>query len=413
MNAFYKRNTIKKSLKLLAFILFIVILFEINTRIILSIYFKEPFLLLYPLKAKVKEDMLNLRYVPEFPDKPYLEIVNKKAYLKGTGENSEFIDATTVILNENVYREFHGFGFYKATINSDGYRGKKNEYKQDAKVIFCIGGSSTYGFVNDDLTYPAQLQKYLSQNSHQPYLVYNLGVAGMTSRGYLSRILSLVSESLRPDYVIIYAGYNDAQEKHMLEMEISGKFIEELNKSKYAFLCRHSLLFRQVYISLVLMKPQCFFGKDIIRESLLKDTRYKVGQIIEATKEFNQAFADNILTTIDYVNSIGGRVIYIPEYYNRQISSLEYESRVEKIGLNNMLENQLTVEDLISLIFFLHQKAVKGAINGRYSKTEAVYLDPIILKNNPVKDIFQDEVHLNAKGDYLLAEFIAKKILEY
>src|SRR5688572_8808511 len=74
-------------------------------------------------------------------------------------------------------------------------------------VIVAIGDSMTAGYgVDQELSYPAQLEKELRKSGHD-YRVVNQGVSGSTTTQALGRLSRAMSAN--PDIVIIQLGGND------------------------------------------------------------------------------------------------------------------------------------------------------------------------------------------------------------
>ena len=87
-----------------------------------------------------------------------------------------------------------------------------DELFPEAINILCLGASSTYGVFNDrQETYPRLLSRRLNEAGLEngvAFNVFNRGAPGALVEDY-QQILDLAFETLDPDVVIIYAGYND------------------------------------------------------------------------------------------------------------------------------------------------------------------------------------------------------------
>jgi lysophospholipase L1-like esterase len=100
----------------------------------------------------------------------------------------------------------------RLVINEDGYRGAKVTLRRTENElrILCLGDSLTLGlYVNEDMTYPAQLQRFLQDRLlHRRVTVINGGVQGYSSRQglYLFQTKFL---AYQPDLVIWGYGAND------------------------------------------------------------------------------------------------------------------------------------------------------------------------------------------------------------
>ena len=87
-----------------------------------------------------------------------------------------------------------------------------DELIPEAINILCLGASSTYGVFNDrQETYPRLLSRRLNEAGLEngiAFNVFNRGAPGALVEDY-QQILDLAFETLDPDVVIIYVGYND------------------------------------------------------------------------------------------------------------------------------------------------------------------------------------------------------------
>ena len=97
-------------------------------------------------------------------------------------------------------------------------------------TVVAIGDSLTEGLgVAEESSYPAQLQRKLTDNGHN-YKVINAGVSGETSSGALSRLNWALT--LKPDIVILVTGANDGLrgiEPALIEANIT-KIVQKLKE---------------------------------------------------------------------------------------------------------------------------------------------------------------------------------------
>jgi hypothetical protein len=98
------------------------------------------------------------------------------------------------------------YGRYKVTINSLGFRSPERPAAKPAGVyrILCVGGSNVYGAnLNDDETWPAQLEKKLNAlPGGGCYEVWNLGVSAQGGRQHAALAAEAI-ERIHPDLVIV------------------------------------------------------------------------------------------------------------------------------------------------------------------------------------------------------------------
>lgn len=150
-----------------------------------------------------------------------LELVAKS--LVEPHEVKMYSDRTDVIRGRPFVVKDNEIGFllvpnYQSTdihINSGGFRGEEiKDSLKDDYVILAIGGSTTFGWgLEDQYTYPYQLQQQLSNNNiireiREQITVINAGIPSFTStqqKLYLDRIIP----DINPDLVIVMTGIND------------------------------------------------------------------------------------------------------------------------------------------------------------------------------------------------------------
>ena len=94
--------------------------------------------------------------------------------------------------------------------NSYGLRGGPVDLASGREMVLCLGDSITYGFgVDDEHTYPAQLEKYLSQRDPGRFTVLNAGVDAYGITLMDQKFLSLWNQGLHPQAVIVGYSMNE------------------------------------------------------------------------------------------------------------------------------------------------------------------------------------------------------------
>jgi lysophospholipase L1-like esterase len=94
-------------------------------------------------------------------------------------------------------------------INDLGLRGGPVDV-QGKKVILCLGDSVTFGYgVNDDHTYPVELQKELDRQHPGEYAVLNGGVDAYPVPFEREKFLYLWNRGIHPDLVIVGYSFNE------------------------------------------------------------------------------------------------------------------------------------------------------------------------------------------------------------
>ena len=94
-------------------------------------------------------------------------------------------------------------------VNEYGLRGGPVESKE-RQIILCLGDSVTYGYgVDDQHTYPLELQKALDYKYPGRFLVLNGGVDGYPVAFMRLRFLDLWNRGIHPDIVVVGYSFNE------------------------------------------------------------------------------------------------------------------------------------------------------------------------------------------------------------
>lgn len=128
----------------------------------------------------------------------------------------------TISKNQPLPYELHPYRYYSfkqpLRLNNLGHFGDDFRAERDPETIriACLGASTTANNISDgekDYTYPSLLSEMLSGRLDQlekKVEVLNCGIGGWVSADILINFcLNIVH--LRPDYIILYHGYNDLQ----------------------------------------------------------------------------------------------------------------------------------------------------------------------------------------------------------
>ena len=122
---------------------------------------------------------------------------------------------TTINKNQKLPYPIHTNKFFSfkepLNVNSLGHLGDEFSSKKKKTRILCLGASTTANNISDgkkDYTYPKLLEEYLNKKLGKKVEVFNCGIGGWTSVDiFINFVLNLIQ--LKPDYVILYHGYND------------------------------------------------------------------------------------------------------------------------------------------------------------------------------------------------------------
>ncbi|MBW2422117.1 MAG: SGNH/GDSL hydrolase family protein [Deltaproteobacteria bacterium] len=99
-------------------------------------------------------------------------------------------------------------------VDPNGFRRSLDQgpWPPDAEAfnVFMFGGSTTFGYgVPDDQTIPSYLQQRLSQETHSPVYVYNLGHGDYKLRHEYALFSRMLGQGLVPDLAVFMDGVNE------------------------------------------------------------------------------------------------------------------------------------------------------------------------------------------------------------
>jgi len=314
--------------------------------------------------------------------------------------------------------------YWQLKINSQQIRSpyKVNPKTANSYRIVCLGDSITFGLeVDDQYTYPAQLQSILNNSSGRPLNaeVINAGVWGFSSRQGLVYLEQRLLK-YEPDLVILEFGINDGQSSLMArypDREIIRGDIASGWKKIYA-----SPL--SAFFLVIDVQPLVVFSKHLILMMRVGILMANLGQIDKAgikTRGIGQEninsrryhklrvppkdFRDNYLQFIALSKQEGfGLMFYIPygvpEVFRKQILSLANQYRIPVLDFSDRYES-ITLKELTS--------------HPEYNRLLGYYRNKVgdeFLKKHPRFLISTDNgVHLNAVGNRVVAEDMARIIL--
>jgi lysophospholipase L1-like esterase len=228
-----------------------------------------------------------------------------------------------------------------ASINSLGFRGPEFQPVKPKGTfrIFCLGGSSTFGYRNSDGgTYPLLLEKILRQSSGDTNIeVINAGFPYYNT----SSVLALLREELsryNPDLITLYAAFNDAA--WPLNVNVFSRALFWIQEHSAVYLLIKEIFHTDsVYFNLI--------------SKIMRVTRPKVVNYEPFKKEIDQValrFRENVKTIVRFSKEKGIAVVLVKQPMtagNRESDSAityegEYQAVMEKFRAGAFLiPNQL------------------------------------------------------------------------
>jgi lysophospholipase L1-like esterase len=287
------------------------------------------------------------------------------------------------------------------------YRKTVNQYDANdktAKKILMLGGSTLYCLeVPDELTISSILAKKLNSSSKNKYFIINAGVESDASIQELERLKMELKAGLRPDIVIAYHGFNEINAKVYLndpEVTMWEKIIRVNCKSMLYSLLNGGIFKGNIYERLRLEADKKRQVTRTVPQNMLDKSKVK-----EASQKSVDDFVKNNI-----------EIYELSEKYNFKYYSIlqpvavygEYSNKYSDINIVTAWANKN--EPQIFTAFKIGYPILKSSIKQlRNSGISAYDKTDIFLNKN--KNIFVDTCHVNSAGNSIVADNIAKIIL--
>ena len=281
-------------------------------------------------------------------------------------------------------------------IDEDGYRISRNNSKKPD--VFFLGGSTLFGYgSNDENTIPSLFAKF----TNDTLTVRNLGNGGHTSSQNLIKIQDELLNFKKPKYIISYEGANEIQN---LRKGVNSNY-------KHLFYLKF---------------------KKAIENNLSYKEQLNFKSLLESQTKFLETFMPLFLNKIGFVESE-------PLHNTYDINQKSFEKSVDLLLNNWKILSLIGKEEKIKVFLFLQPVVYSNDHNTDYLvdmvdfKTlydrmyflikEKISSDPSleIVKNNfydlskkldEKGSYFYDHVHINAKGNSIIAKEITKQIFK-
>ena len=284
------------------------------------------------------------------------------------------------------------------TINSLGYRGENFSITKKPGIfrIVCLGGSTTFGIgsSSDKTTYPQFLEDILnSKIQNRKFEVINAGVPGYTTAENLINLEFRIVD-LSPDLIIIYDGYNDFKPNRVPNF-----------KSDYS----HWRYREPIYIGRPFTENFRFYVK--LKNVILKYSPKKQYSPFPELKRFDTVSQSGVIAFKRNLRSM----VYLAKSENIKVIVSTFV-----IPLNN--DNfKKDPERFRNLLRFTQTLTYKGILDANIKYNNAIK-ELAEKENIPLVDsdkimslsleYFDDYVHFNDKGAFLMAKNIANYIIE-
>jgi hypothetical protein len=303
-------------------------------------------------------------------------------------------------LNENRAQRL------KFSTNSRGFRGEEFDPKvKNRKLrIFCVGGSTTAcGFCSDSDTWPKKLEYYLGEHGVSAEVI-NAGTIGWSSyQEYL-----LVKEEVMsycPDLLLLHQGWNE----EFLYSSLS------LGKDWKPGMTRNV---REAY-SLYTAPSALLSSTRSISFSLLVQHYYR-NWLFAANMSFENPARWAVLHHPDYLRAWFDNLVLIAQMANEE-NILTYT--LDYPGLTNITDLPQDRESYVNNSRLTHRYADYQAVSKKRISRTLELADELIscVRVNKAFDdisgserlsLFEDEIHLSARGNDLFAKTLAGTLNE-
>ena len=331
--------------------------------------------------SKISKTSTEDIYIVENPYLPFLPRSNQKHSLRSPSNYP---------LNSNNKYYFPAIGTNSLGLGN-GLDGKEEASLEKSKLrVLCLGASTTGNYIqigSDVYSYPLLLQKHLDRKKPDFFEVINGGVGGFNSADLLVHY-ALKLQNLKPDFVIIYHGYNDI--RHYLSSKFSSDYSHSLKSWRLSKLAK--------WIIKLIPNPDLpllnFISHKLldlnIRNSLLRHIFIGDFSIKNDPTEGLETYHRNVKNLVRLIKGDGGKVVLSTfcHYLYPAIKETDLHRAYSKIiGQENSI------------------------IKGIAKKENCILIDMASLLKKDEK-FFLDSIHFSPEGMDFLAENFSTEILK-
>tara|TARA_B100001540_G_scaffold314995_1_gene341135 strand:- start:251 stop:1402 length:1152 start_codon:yes stop_codon:yes gene_type:complete len=292
------------------------------------------------------------------------------------------------------------------TINSKGFRGKEFNLKKTTKRIICFGGSTTIGVESpDDQTYPAQLEK-IFMNKGREIEVLNFGFGGK-SLNFIKDLLYSEAINYEPNIITINSNRNSTMydsagtklsiKKNKLKSNQTLKLFVFLNNNVMTYRLLNKLYLR-------------FLNSQIPSDKILSPYNSKK---LHNMYYFSQQYSDTLEEIINFSERNNFKVALIKQaiYIDVEIQKkIESKKLAELLHLlKNLKKKNLPTLDYKDSFLILTNAILNKNMEKLKLRKNIILIDPIEELTFD-KENFFDYLHLNPKGNLILAEIIYNQL---
>ena len=302
---------------------------------------------------------------------------------------------------ENVVYRMRGEPLrWHLEVNANGHRGAPYPAAPAAPLIVALGDASTFGFrVDDEDTYPAQLQRTLRANGLPEATVINYGIPGYTSfQG--RRLLEGILAQHAPDVVLLSFGAMDQKTDKLSDAQKA----QRISAANLEF----SHYFESPAIVRIFRRPPEF------ERTPLED---------KTNRASPTEFRENMEAMIELAERSGARVILLDLVFVRPILGEVTAALAREHGLPRVEGRTLLRDTLLELLEGQRFQSERE-VSERFWKDEIERYRPIYYSPSFFESLFADPVwnglllfflvdplHPNALGHRVIAEALKPLIV--
>ena len=319
--------------------------------------------------------------------------------------------------NRNIPKEFQQFlgwsrtnyhGIY-VNIDSQGARKTWNPTtvdKNQQTTVYMFGGSTMFGVgARDDYTIASWTSKLLNEKSGN-YIVSNYGQSGYNVTQEIMKLILLLRQGHRPDYVLFYDGINDVYGAYQSgkagtfqNVEMMRKKLKRKNPTPmqhFMLAVKGTILNHSIIYKAIEAIPSLFVKKSQFQEVAAKYTK-------EELHELSRDITDYYLQSIDLLDKLSQSygfeyicfwqpVIFTERQLTAKESDLNYHPRLKDKNLGAVYTG------IVDLLEARSPRKFYNISNALEERTETVYTDYCHLSErgnemmaNKIVEIFKEE----------------------
>ncbi|BBM85150.1 SGNH/GDSL hydrolase family protein [Candidatus Uabimicrobium amorphum] len=276
-------------------------------------------------------------------------------------------------------------------VDNNSIRATKNYHKSGIK-IFMFGGSTMWGNgARDDYTIPSFVAHYLNEKGIVANIT-NYGETGHGSTQEVLKLLLLLREGKRPDYVIFYDGFNDTvggYQSGVAGFPLSApRRHQEFNMSR-----RYNKLGRAFTKATLQKFPVCFVVND-----LLWYFRVKGSSVVKSRMDLDRQIVEKYLQNVSTVKQLAKIYGFKAFFY--------WQPTLESKTNRTMFEKTLFEEG-----FSYH-----NGLTGVYKVFKEKSPQGIVNLDDALKDhegtLFYDWIHILEQGNGIIGKRMSGDIFQ-